>query len=59
MTTTTTTTPTARAAALLTTEWTTVRTALLCYAGDQREAGNDAWADQLIKVYEVILGQTA
>jgi hypothetical protein len=39
-------------------QWGTIRTALICYAGDQREAGNDAWADQIMKAYEILRNQT-
>jgi hypothetical protein len=55
---TTATAPTARAASLLTSEWETVRTALLCYAADQREAGNVYWAAQIRETYEIIRRQT-
>jgi hypothetical protein len=50
--------PTARAAALLTSEWDTVRAALLCYASDQREVGHHAWADQIMEVYGILRNQT-
>ena len=56
--TTTASTPTARAAALLTSEWDTVRAALLCYASDQREVGHHAWADQIMEVYGILRNQT-
>ena len=39
-------------------DWGTVRTALICYAGDQRDAGNDAWADQIMKTYAILRAQT-
>jgi hypothetical protein len=57
--TTATATPTARAAALLTTEWDTVRVALLCHASEQREAGNTYWAAQILETYEILRRQTA
>ena len=39
-------------------DWGTVRTALICYAGEQRDAGNDAWADQIMKTYAILRDQT-
>ena len=39
-------------------EWGTVRAAVICYGGDQREGGNDGWAEQIMNVYATLWDQT-
>lgn len=45
--------------ALTQSEWDTIRVALLCHAGEQREAGNKYWAASMMEAYYQVRKQTS